>query len=192
MITVALDRDPEDVRPYIERAEPAHPSLIDTEHRLAELYNIENVPTGVWIDEQGRIVRPNDVTYGSNALKFITGIDAEKHREAVRAWVHEEAEAHLYDPEEAREHLRTPSREQQLARAEFRLGQWLHEAGREERARDHFDRAVELAPDDVAVRRGSMRMRDENPMGWAYLKMVIERLWKGIPYYNPLPDLRGG
>jgi len=191
VITVALDRDPEDVRPYVERAEPTHPSLIDTQHRLAELYHIQNVPTGIWIDESGRIVRPHDVTYGSNALKLLTGVDGNKHREAVRAWVRGTSDVRLYDPEEARRHLSGPPEATRRGRAEFRVGQWLYERGRERAARAHFDRAVELAPDDVAIRRGSMRMRGKNPMGWAYLKMVIERLWKGIPYYRPLPETGG-
>ncbi len=50
MITVALDRGPDDARPWIEAATPTHPSLIDTRHVLADLYNIVNVPTVVWIE----------------------------------------------------------------------------------------------------------------------------------------------
>lgn len=32
VVTVALDRSPEDARPWIEAAKPTHPSLIDTKH----------------------------------------------------------------------------------------------------------------------------------------------------------------
>ena len=52
---MALDRSAGDARPFIEAAAARHPSLIDTEHRLADLYGIVNVPTLIWIDEQGRI-----------------------------------------------------------------------------------------------------------------------------------------
>ena len=38
--------------------------LIDTEHRLEDLYNLVNVPQAIWIDEQGTIVRPPE-TAGS-------------------------------------------------------------------------------------------------------------------------------
>src|SRR5206468_1579784 len=76
VITVALDKTAEDARPWIEKASPAHPSLIDTRHVLADLYNVVNVPTIFWIDERGRIVRPNDVAFGTDTFKHITGLES--------------------------------------------------------------------------------------------------------------------
>ena len=40
------------------RPQPEHPSLVDTTHRMAELFGVVNIPNGVWIDEHGTIVRP--------------------------------------------------------------------------------------------------------------------------------------
>ena len=54
VITVAIDKSAEDARPWIAAARPTHPSLIDTTHVLADLYNIVNVPTILWLDERGR------------------------------------------------------------------------------------------------------------------------------------------
>src|SRR5258705_4175744 len=53
-----MDSREGDPLPWIEAAQPTYPTLIDREHRLAELYGIVNVPQAVWIDEAGRIVRP--------------------------------------------------------------------------------------------------------------------------------------
>ena len=58
VIAVAMDSRDRDAMPWIEAAKPTYPTLIDREHRLAELYGIVNVPQAVWIDEAGRIVRP--------------------------------------------------------------------------------------------------------------------------------------
>ncbi len=72
-ITVALDQCADDPRPFIEGAKATHPSLIDTEHRLAELYHIVNVPTIIWIDEQGRVCRPHDAQFGTDTLTQFHG-----------------------------------------------------------------------------------------------------------------------
>ena len=63
VVTVALDVDPGQARPWIEAAAPAdagptHPSLIDTNHVTNELFGFNNVPMAVWIDESGTLVRP--------------------------------------------------------------------------------------------------------------------------------------
>jgi len=58
VIAVAMDSREGDPLPWIEAARPTYPTLIDRDHRLAELYGIVNVPQAVWIDEAGRIVRP--------------------------------------------------------------------------------------------------------------------------------------
>src|SRR5688572_15906176 len=65
-IAVALDtRGPEAARPWIEAAKPGYPCLVDEEHLVGALYGTVNVPTAVWIDEEGRIVRPPE-TAGTN------------------------------------------------------------------------------------------------------------------------------
>ncbi len=59
IVTVALDTGGADaVRPWIEAANPDHPTLIDTAHVCDDLLGIVNVPNAVWIDEHGVIVRP--------------------------------------------------------------------------------------------------------------------------------------
>ena len=41
--------------PWIKAAKPTYPCLIDRRHLVAELYDMVNVPTAVWIDERGKI-----------------------------------------------------------------------------------------------------------------------------------------
>ncbi|HKI74958.1 MAG TPA: ResA-like WAxxUGC motif-containing protein, partial [Pseudomonadales bacterium] len=59
LISVGLDAlGAEACRPFIEAANPTHPSLIDQHHVLANLYGVTNIPQSFWIDENFMIVRP--------------------------------------------------------------------------------------------------------------------------------------
>ena len=186
VITVALDKSPEDARPWIQAAKPTHPSLIDIRHLVADLYNMVNVPTVVWIDEGGRIVRPNDVAFGTDTFRHITGIDAAKHLGLLRAWVR--GEAPVLPAEQVRALQSLPTAADQQARAEFALGQWLVEQGRVEAAARHFVRAGELAPHDFTIRRGTMPIRGIDPMGPEFRAMLQDWTGAGRPYYRPLPE----
>jgi hypothetical protein len=185
VISVALDRAPEDARPWIQRANPTHPSLIDTRWTLADRYNIVNVPTVVWIDEQGRIVRPNDVFYATDTYRGLTGIDAARSIDRVRNWVRN-GDTGL-DAIDAHELQSVPTHEHQQARAEFALAQHLAQRGREDAAERHFVRAGELAPHDFTIRRGSMPMRGIDPRGPAFIEMLTDWIGAGNAYYHPLP-----
>ena len=186
VITVAMDKDIEDARPWIEAAQPTHPSLIDTQHLVADHYNMVNVPTVVWIDEEGHVVRPNDVAFGLDTFKALTGIESAKHTGALRAWVSGEAPG--LDDEVVRSLQTLPTRRDQEARAEFGLAIWLFEQGRVEAAGRHFQRGSELAPHDFMIRRGSLPMLGIDPMGPVFAKMIGEWQAAGNSYYQPLPD----
>jgi hypothetical protein len=180
VITVALDRSAEDARPFIEKAAPEHPSLIDVEHRVADLYHIINVSTAIWIDEDGRIARPNAIEYGSNLFKEFHGLDAGPHLAALRDWVDGAPAA---DAEDIRQHQMPPTPEEQNARTEFALAWYLHRDGRTEAAERHFQRAGELSPFDWTIRRGSMPIRGLNPMGPDFFAMFEEWKAAGMPSY---------
>src|SRR5256885_13605203 len=94
-------RGADHARPWIEQAKSDYWQLIDTEHRLEDLYNLVNVPQAVWIDEEGTIVRPPE-TAGSTDhfrrmdLKTRTMSPQDQaerlaarqaYLDAVRAWV---------------------------------------------------------------------------------------------------------
>ena len=71
VVTVALDTGGADAAgQFIDAAAPEHPSVIDAEHRLDELLGITNVPMGVWIDEEGILVRPPETAHpGKSVLR---------------------------------------------------------------------------------------------------------------------------
>ncbi len=82
---MAPDRCDDDVREFIERAAPTHPRVIDTEHLGAELCHVVNVPTMIWIDEQGRICRPHDSQFGTDIFTAFHGKLSEPYLDMLRA-----------------------------------------------------------------------------------------------------------
>lgn len=144
---------------------------------IAELYHIVNVPTMIWIDESGTVVRPNDAQFGTDTFTQFHGKKSEPYLEMIRAWVREGAGE--LSPDEVRANRLPPTTESQLARAERRLATHLNEQGREQAAEQHFVRAGELAPKDWTIRRGSMPMRGMNPFGPEFFDLFAE----GAPVY---------
>jgi hypothetical protein len=62
IVTVALDSGGiAAAKPWIDAAAPEHPSLLDEAHVTDELLGFVNVPSAVWINEGGVIVRPAHV-----------------------------------------------------------------------------------------------------------------------------------
>lgn len=187
-VTVALDKTPEDARPFIEKARPTHPSLIDTEHRVAHLYGMINVPTVVFIDEAGRIARPNAMEYGTDIFKQFHGRESAPFLAAVRDWVRNGTRE--VPPEQIAKHSVPPTPDEERARAEFTLAWFLHKRGRVEAGERHFVRAGELSPNDWTIRRGSMPIRGKNPMGPEFFELFREWEANGKPTYETLAAQR--
>jgi len=144
------------------------------------------VPTAIWIDEHGIIVRPNDVAFGSEMFKDLTGFDSATYLDAVRAWVR--FGTLPFDRRETQRLQMLPNADEQLARAEFGVAWHLHKSGRSEAAVRHFERAGELSPDDFTIRRGSMPIRGIDPMtSPEFLELYQEWMARGRPYYRPRP-----
>ncbi|HTR71316.1 MAG TPA: TlpA disulfide reductase family protein [Mycobacteriales bacterium] len=155
--SVALDNSADDARPWVEAADPSYPVVVDSAHVVAERYAITNVPSTVWIDEAGRIVKPPTISPGDDQFRDFTKIDAAVHHEALRRWVNDG------ELPETGGSVDTRTPDEQLAQAERRLGAWLHNRGETEAAKAHLDRAVELAPWDWTVRRASIALRGDDP-----------------------------
>ena len=175
IVTVALDTGGiEAARPWIERAHPEHLSLIDQAHRMDELFGIVNVPSGVWIDETGMIVRPPETAYPRRptfldrpvpadasarqaaniiAVKSLR-IDAEKYVAALRDWAANGARSRFaLAPEEVIQRSRPRPPAEATAAAEFELAQHLHRMGRHEAAVRHFREASRLQPENWTYKR---------------------------------------
>ncbi|MGZ4682523.1 MAG: redoxin domain-containing protein [Acidimicrobiales bacterium] len=185
VIAVAVDEDPDAVRPWVEAAEASFPVLLDRDHVITERFSLVNVPTVIWIDEDDQVVRPNDVAFSDDQFKEFHGIDSEPHLAALRRWV-TEGELPLTDAEDVRAHQMPPTDDEQRARLEFRIALELRRDGRADAADVHFDRAIALAPLDFTIRRAVMPLRGQDPFfGEEFLELYQEWEAVGRPYYRP-------
>jgi len=57
--------------------------LVDDQQVITRKYGMVNVPTAVWIDERGRIVRPNEVAFIDDRFKSFTNMDSAPYVDAI-------------------------------------------------------------------------------------------------------------
>jgi hypothetical protein len=182
VVTVALDTGGADAAgPWIDRAKPTHPSLIDAAHLLDELLGIVNVPSAVWIDERGMIVRPPEPAFPwrprqptEELLAQLPPLAAEQLREAqkirieperyldaLRDWVSRgEGSPFALDPDAVLARSGDRSIDHSRAAASFELAQHLQRSGHPDAAVSWFREAHRLQPDNWTYKRQAWSLAD--------------------------------
>lgn len=189
-------------------AVPEYPCLIDERHLLGELYGIVNVPTAVWIDEDGAIVRAPEAPGSTDAFRSMNLATREVPREraadiaarrkiyvdALRDWIERGKDSpHVLAPDEVRRRTRGFDRNASLAGAHFRLGVWLSQHGEREAAQRAFETAVSLEPEAWRFRRQKIVLSDpaltgqlaSTPEFWQAVQALGDR------YYYPPTEMAG-
>jgi len=189
IVSVAQDTNGlKDAGPWITAAKPTFTALIDEKHQVSKLYNMVNVPTGVWIDEQGHIVRPNEVAFVDDRFKTFTGLDSEPYLNALKDWVTKgKNSVYAMSEEKLHEKLTTNSPESAMASAEFGLGEHLYRSGRGKEAIAHFKEAQRLNPKDWNYKRQAYALSAEKDYGTTFVQEV-EKNGGSKVYYTP-PDM---
>ncbi len=190
VIAVAMDSRADAARPYIERSRASYVSLIDRNHLVADLFNMTNVPQAVWIDEEGRIVRPSEVAGFAVNTKF-RKVRAH-YMDAIRDWVEKGAgSVHALSADQVRERTPEFSEDIALAHANFHMGQDLWSRGSYAEGRKFLETAVELSPNSWNFFRQMKNLgRSWTASGPAFFKRAITRSLQGEEYY-PLADMPG-
>ena len=171
-----------DAEAWAGAAPPEYPCLIDERHQVSQLYGMVNVPTAVWIDEEGRIVRPPEpagVTEAFKAVDLATfsmppeAIEqGSRHRAryfaAVRDWVRRgPASPAALPPDEVLRRMGGRSRWGDPARAaaHFRVAEALYRRKDPEAAQTHFTEAASLWPENWAYQRQARQLADAATVG---------------------------
>jgi hypothetical protein len=174
-----------DAGPWIAAARPGYTVLIDETHLVTRLYGMMNVPTGVWIDESGRIVRPNEVAFADDRFKTLHGLEAAPYLAAIRDWAENgERSVFALSGAELRERLAPKEPDHALADAEFALGEYLYKTGRGAEAIPHFKEAQRLNPGSWNYKRQAWALSDARRDYGTTFAEEVKKL-DGKPYYAP-------
>jgi len=165
VVSVALDtRGEEAAGPWIDKARSTHPALIDEGHLLDEQLGVVNVPSGVWIDEHGIIVRPPEPAFpwwprqpSAERLAELPALTADQ----LRDWVTRGARSRfVLSPDEVVARSQHRDEEHSRAAACFELGQHLERAGHSDDAVGWFREAHRLAPENWTYKRQAWSLAD--------------------------------
>lgn len=200
VVSIAFDSRDGAAQPWVDEAKPDYVTLIDPFHHVASLYNMVNVNIAVWIDEQGRIVRPPEsagVTEGFRKMNRQTGevptavtehTNAVKTRyhDALRDWVRNgQASQFAMDEATARAALSLPTDDIMIAHAAFALGQYLIGSGNTAEGEDLVNQASELHPESWSIWRQGAQLDERGLAATADFWTRVDALGSKH-YYAPI------
>jgi len=209
IVTVALDaRGAESAGPWIAKAAPEHPSLIDEAHVMDALFGVVNVPSGIWIDEDGIIVRPPEPAHPRRPefldravppdaspaererieLVKALHVEAERYVAALRDWASTprgDDSRYALSPDEVVRRSRPRPIDEATAAAHFALGQALHLRGAQAAAVEHFREAHRLQPTNWTYRRDAWSLAGRDRELVYNTSWVDEVKREGVENYYP-------
>lgn len=193
IISVAQDTGgAKDAGPWITAAKPEYTALIDERQIVTQKYHMVNVPTAVWIDERGRIVRPNEVAFIDDRFKSFTNMESANYIDAIRDWAARGAKSiYALSEDELKARLRPVNDDRLQADAEFALGEYLFKQGKGADAIPHFKEAQRLDPDNWNYKRQAWALSDADRDYGTNFRKEVQKL-NGKPYYEPhkLPEAK--
>jgi len=201
-IAVAFDSaGNEAAEPWIQAANPTYPCIVDRRHIVAELFDMVNVPNAVWIDENGKIVRPSEPAGASDAFRkmdrtnfsippdALAQLQAKRNAylNAIRDWVaNGSASKFVLSEKEVLRRMHTPSDAHVRAAANFRLGEYLVEIGHPQDAQKYFEEAQRLRPESWNYKRQAWALEAPMKAGGLEFWAAVDAL--GDNKYYPTSD----
>ena len=152
---------------------------------MSSAFQFVNVPTGVWIDERGRVVRPGEPAWTESRTDTFGGkslvIEGAEYVAALRDWVARgDRSAYALSDEEFARRVKPRSPAEMEADASFALAVWFHQAGDQTLAAKYFEHAQQLNPDDWNYHRQDWSFGPNAGRKW------LEKFQKTDKEYYPL------
>lgn len=128
LIAAAQDTGGEAVAgPWYDQAKASYITLVDENHSISSLFKLVNVPSAVWIDERGKIIRIDEGTYATTHKMGDFEFGRDDYAPMVKDWVKKGA-ASEYAQDNAVPKLAKSSNDA-MAEANFKLGVYFYRLG---------------------------------------------------------------
>ena len=148
-----------------------------TTHAVSSAFQFTNVPTGVWIDEKGRVVRPGEPAWTTSRTAMYGGkplvTEGAEYVAGIRDWVaNGDRSSYALSDAAFTARVKPRSQNEMDADASFALAVWFHNAKNDALAKNYFERAqtaesrrLELSPAglELHARRGRREVDGEIP-----------------------------
>lgn len=168
---------------YYDRAKARFTTLLDPTHAVTRAFGMVNVPSAVWIDENGRLVRPPETAWTKRYQFGGIAVGEEPYADALRDWAAKGAQStYTMSADELRAALKPRNPQRPLADAHFALAVHLHRSGRAEEAAAPFLEAQRLDPDNWNFHRQAWAFDPTSAAGKFFKKF---QALEGKPYYEP-------
>ena len=172
------------VEPWYARAKSTYVSLVDESHTVSAAFNLVNVPSAVWIDEDGYVRRIDEGTYAKKHKMGEFEFGRDDYAPMVTAWVTEGRYAAT--PADMAGRVREQSADEALAEPTFKLGVYFQQQGDDAKANHYWERAQALNPDSWNYHRQDWSFTpDEAGANWQKKFRTLD----GKPYYKPIDGL---
>lgn len=167
-----------------DAAKVTYTAIVDVDHTISTLFNLVNVPSGVWIDEEGNIVRLNEGTYADKHRMGTLDFGTDIYVPAVKDWVAKGADSEfVWSADEVKQNLIPRTADGERAEPTFKLGVYFHAQGDEALANKYWEAAQKLNPDSWNFHRQDWSFTPAQA-GPNWLKKVGTLGEK--PYYAPM------
>lgn len=194
---ICVAEDSEDfaaAKKWFTDAQATYKCIVDPTHKISTLFGWVNVPTGAWIDEEGRIVRVNESAYaGRHTLPTDTGkpfsFGGTTFGKATIEWVKNGLTEELQQTsEKLKANTRSVSKDDLLADTYFKMGLYYQGMPDLEKAQIYLEKAQALAPDNWNIHRQSWTFKGTEYalQQWREKTTALMMADKNWRYYEPM------
>jgi len=169
---------------WYDQAKATYITLVDEKHHISALFNLVNVPSAVWIDEQGKIIRIDEGAYATTHKMGDFEFGRDDYAPMVKDWIKNGAQSQFAQGNAVPDLHK--SDDNALAEVNFKLGVHFHQRGDSGKADHYWLSAQKLNADNWNYHRQDWSFTpEEADANWARKAGALG----DKPYYRPIEGI---